>query len=98
MPKSNKKGINLNYCDYNLTTTIDSKGGFLIDSTEPQVISKATHDPPVSMQNVQERCKECQSIDISQEYWQHYKVYVCRECIKNNPNYALLTKTEVRQG
>jgi DNA-repair protein complementing XP-A cells len=77
-----------NYCEYDLSTLVDTKGGFLLlDKVEPEKIES---------EPVYSQCECCGSIDIHQDYYKHYKISVCRDCTRK-PIYSQLTKTEAKQ-
>jgi DNA-repair protein complementing XP-A cells len=84
----------MSYCEYNLTNLVDTKGGFLADpSTETKV--QITWDPEIDLVN-QARCHLCSSLEIDQNYLTYFQIYICKPCIKSEPKYSLLTKTEVK--
>ncbi|KAI8822445.1 XPA protein C-terminus-domain-containing protein [Fimicolochytrium jonesii] len=101
-----KRAIDLTYCEYNLSTMKDTKGGFLYeeqslpDSKKQKHEDKqVTYDPPIDLiMSNNPQCETCNSIDIDPHYLQHFKVCVCRSCKDKHPEkYSLLTKTEARE-
>ncbi|KAI9106128.1 XPA protein C-terminus-domain-containing protein [Phlyctochytrium arcticum] len=99
-----RKAIDLNYCEYNLSTMKDSRGGFLFEeqptgeAAEPKK-AKVVSDPPINlMMNESSLCETCQSIDLDPHYLKHFGVHVCKSCKdEHTEKYSLLTKTECRQ-
>ncbi|KAJ3124476.1 hypothetical protein HK100_011216 [Physocladia obscura] len=103
-----RKGINLDYCEFNLATMNDSRGGFLLEensagsslaNTNTTAVDhhQAYHDAQATLFPVDAVCCECESMDLCRDLYSHYKVLVCRRCkdtLKNK--YSLLTKTECR--
>lgn len=108
-----RKGLDLTYCEYNLSTMVDNKGGFIPESEEKN--TNTDHEEGVAdfpeekklkfdgddMNEILAnnlKCSECKSIDVDLKYKEHYNVIVCRSCRDKYPEkYSLLTKTEVRQ-
>ncbi|KAI9326630.1 XPA protein C-terminus-domain-containing protein [Obelidium mucronatum] len=99
-PAKRKRGINLDYCEYNLSDMLDSRGGFILKSIGPAeeaVTSESVEDPSAPIPN-DALCVECSSIDVCAELYTHYNVMACRRC-RNTcvEKYALLTKAECRE-
>jgi DNA-repair protein complementing XP-A cells len=85
--------MDLTYCEYNASTMLDSKGGFLVQEAEDEAPSLPevfpTHD---------QRCQTCGSIDLNFTYQQHFDINVCINCVDKMPEaYSLLTKTESKE-
>ncbi|KAJ3249621.1 hypothetical protein HDU77_007659 [Chytriomyces hyalinus] len=107
------RGINLNYCEYNLATMHDSRGGFIVDQADDEsnnqnsagadTSNDFTAAPVVPSFPADAVCNECSSVDLCNDIYTHYKVLVCRRCKDSVMDesqalkYALLTKTECRQ-
>ncbi|KAJ3298510.1 hypothetical protein HDU79_010246 [Rhizoclosmatium sp. JEL0117] len=94
-----KRGINLDYCEYNLTNMHDTRGGFIpVDSDLLVETSIQATEEEKAMVPIGSVCAECGSLDVDAVLFKHYKVFVCRRC-KNTllDKYSLLTKTEVRE-
>lgn len=97
--------------EYDLTTMVDSKGGYIIAKSEDTKASleqlqkkrrlesniKFHINPSVAGQDL--KCSECDnSTDLIMQYLAAFKVKVCHDCRKEHPDkYSLLTKTEVKQ-
>ncbi|KAJ3154080.1 hypothetical protein HDU86_005005 [Geranomyces michiganensis] len=100
-----RKAIDLTYCEYNLSTMKDSKGGFLHEDVEQPDAKKQKderkplYEPTIDLileNNPQ--CETCKSIDVDPKYILHFNVNVCRACIEAHPEkFSLLTKTECRE-
>ncbi|KAJ3067851.1 hypothetical protein HDU98_008954 [Podochytrium sp. JEL0797] len=105
-PGSKRKGLNLDYCDFNLETMTDTRGGFLLQDESNAPDSRFDQQQPLSapapttipLPADQSICTECQSVDLCVDLYHHYKVTVCRKCRDEfKDKYALLTKTECRE-
>lgn len=89
-----RKGLDLNYCDFNVATMEDTKGGFLLDESQPEPESNVGTG---KMPTIGIGCEICSSIDLDFKMEEHYGVQVCLKCVKDEPDkYSLLTKTEVK--
>ncbi|KAJ3175304.1 hypothetical protein HK101_010699 [Irineochytrium annulatum] len=94
--------MDLTYCDYNLSTMHDSKGGFIRTEEPAEKKPKPAVKEPTFFNTVDlsqnAQCRECYSLDVNTNYQKYYGVDVCRDCEqKLQDKYALLTKTECRQ-
>ncbi|ORX69823.1 DNA repair protein [Anaeromyces robustus] len=93
------------YCDYNLSEIVDTKGGFLIEKTEEDLLKdkepekKVKHLLPIDLElQNNPKCQECDSLDIDYNYLDNFNVKVCRNCRTKMPEkYSLLTKTECKE-
>ncbi|TPX62375.1 hypothetical protein PhCBS80983_g00500 [Powellomyces hirtus] len=101
-----RRAIDLTYCEYNLSTMKDTKGGFLYEEQslpdskkQKQEERPVVYEPTIDLileNNPQ--CETCKSIDLDPQYLLHFKVQVCRQCKDKHPEkYSLLTKTECRE-
>ena len=96
--------MDLNYCEYNLSTMVDSKGGFLVEESpialnNPEKEKRVLEEPPIP--NIDPSsgslCIECQSPDIDLNYLKYYSMLICKSCRDKYPEkYSLLTKTECK--
>ena len=113
MPKDTRrnkqqKGLNLEYCEFDLSKIQDTKGGFFI----PKAIEEATLDSttvlpaPAKVAQFEStraldedlKCSHCPSIDLDWKLCDYYNVLVCKKCRTERPDeYSLLTKTECKQ-
>ncbi|KAJ3023362.1 hypothetical protein HKX48_003473 [Thoreauomyces humboldtii] len=101
-----RKAIDLTYCEFDLSTMKDTRGGFLYQEQavdpkkQKQVERTPIYEPPIDLileNNPQ--CQECKSIDVDLRYYAHFKVKVCKACKDKEElanKYSLLTKTEAR--
>eukprot|EP00833_Pecoramyces_ruminatium_P002192 jgi/Orpsp1_1/1176224/evm.model.c7180000056858.1 len=91
------------YCDYNLSEIVDTKGGFLIekkdDDNEKEKEKKIKQPRPINLElDKNPKCQECESLDIDYNYFDNFKISVCRNCRTKMPEkYSLLTKTECKE-
>jgi DNA-repair protein complementing XP-A cells len=100
------------YIEYDFSTMVDSKGGYINDGNENELGDGENIDewkekqkqviyepaPPTDPRNAP-KCFECGSIDIDLNLYENFrKIRVCRKCKKEHPEkYSLLTKTECRE-
>ncbi|KAJ3258866.1 hypothetical protein HK103_003248 [Boothiomyces macroporosus] len=90
-----KRKIDLKYCEYDLTTMEDTRGGFLLPQEETE---QKNEQEQVQLVEQGLKCQHCESIDIDVNIYKYYKEQVCLNCKKEKPElYSLLTKTECRQ-
>ncbi|TPX63477.1 hypothetical protein SpCBS45565_g06556 [Spizellomyces sp. 'palustris'] len=77
-----RRGIDLNYCEYNFATMKDTKGGFILEEQSMPDSKKQKHegktvvyDPPIDlvMEN-NPRCETCQSIDVDPHFQKHFHI------------------------
>ncbi|KAI8812337.1 XPA protein C-terminus-domain-containing protein [Cladochytrium replicatum] len=105
---TNKRTIDLTYCEYNLSTMQDSRGGFIYEEFDEEELKrrKVEEEKKKNAESVegvvdftkQYKCRECSALDVDLSYIKHYDVCVCRACKDLYPDkYSLLTKTECRE-
>ncbi|KAJ3204072.1 hypothetical protein HDU82_006088, partial [Entophlyctis luteolus] len=79
--KATAGAMNLEYCEFNLSTMVDSRAGFLIDenataasvgSLRGDDASRTTGDAGRAPSDA--TCCECGSIDVCGDLYKHYKV------------------------
>ncbi|KAI8080126.1 XPA protein C-terminus-domain-containing protein [Gilbertella persicaria] len=94
------------FYEYDLSTMVDLKGGFILDETtedkkleekkksykiEPYFPSSA--DPAENP-----KCKECQSLDLDPVFFSVFHIHLCPTCKEKYPEkYSLITKTEAKE-
>ncbi|KAI9353545.1 XPA protein C-terminus-domain-containing protein [Obelidium mucronatum] len=98
-----RKGLSLDYCEFNLSTMVDTRGGFLLPEYSLEENPAAAtglelrNQPPVQIPS-NAVCRECESIDLCSDLFRHYSMQVCRRCKEEfKDKYSLLTKTEARE-
>ncbi|KAF9056638.1 hydrophilic protein [Panaeolus papilionaceus] len=101
------------YFEYDLSKMVNTKGGFLVDEgnrTEELMKMREKEreqqrkkhnlesDIPFYLDNSRNpKCRECNSVDIDQEFMQVFRCLVCKNCQNEKPEkYSLLTKTECK--
>ena len=102
--KKQKRGLNLEYCEFDLSKIQDTKGGFFIPKPIDEPLESPAN-PPLKPQLESTRaldedlgCSHCPSIDLDWKIYDFYRVLVCKKCKKDRPDeYSLLTKTECKQ-
>jgi len=82
------KQLSLNYCEFDLSKISDTKAGYFEPSERPE---------PPPQDRIDGECIECSSTLININYFKHFRLKVCDECISRLPEkYSLLTKTECK--
>lgn len=103
--KRRKTTMDLTYCEFNLSTMQDSKGGFMAEQPKENPTSTESttnlkfNDYDMPFADATLNCEKCKaSIGIDSNYYKYYNVVVCKGCISAFPEeYSLLTKTECRE-
>ncbi|KAI9008323.1 XPA protein C-terminus-domain-containing protein, partial [Gaertneriomyces semiglobifer] len=103
-----RRAIDLTYCEYNLSTMKDTKGGFILEDQPQAPVERKqkkpeptlVYDPPPDLANMHAapKCETCKSIDLDPNYSTYFGLCVCKSCKDKYPEkYSLLTKTECRE-
>ncbi|KAI7851556.1 hypothetical protein BDC45DRAFT_538311 [Circinella umbellata] len=95
------------YYEYDLSTMVDSKGGYLVEETKEDKLiqerkeqaTKLSPFIPLSADPSENpKCRDCGSMDVDPIFFQVFKMSVCNGCKEKFPErYSLITKTEARE-
>ncbi|ORZ08697.1 XPA protein C-terminus-domain-containing protein [Absidia repens] len=103
---NNKKAKWTRFYEYDLSTMENTKGGFIVDEATEEKINRfkdqATKIEPNYLLSFDPldmpKCKECQSMDVDNNFIQVFNISVCHACKEKYPDkYSLITKTEARE-
>ncbi|KAI8884383.1 DNA repair protein [Backusella circina FSU 941] len=92
------------YYEFNLSTMVDSKGGFIVEKTNDDDTKKnksyriEPYYPPSGDATENPKCKECQSMDLDSIFYNVFHINLCSSCKDKYPEkYSLITKTEAKE-
>ncbi|KAL1929857.1 hypothetical protein VTP01DRAFT_1011 [Rhizomucor pusillus] len=95
------------YYEYDLSTMVDSKAGFIVEDTleddkvksRREETAKIVQFIPMSADPTENpKCRDCGSMDIDPTFFQVFNLSVCRACRDKFPErYSLITKTEAKE-
>ncbi|CAO3634749.1 unnamed protein product [Mucor fragilis] len=96
------------FYEYDLSTLVDSKGGFIVDETsDEKKFDESKNEksyaiepyyPPSLEASENPKCKECSSIDLDPVFFNVFHIYLCPTCKEKFPEkYSLITKTEAKE-
>ncbi|KAI7875304.1 DNA repair protein [Lichtheimia hyalospora FSU 10163] len=95
------------YYEYDLSTMVDSKGGFMIEETREDKLIKSRREeatkiapfiPMGSDPSQSPKCRDCGSMDVDPVFFQVFHMSVCPKCKDKFPErYSLITKTEAKE-
>ncbi|CAO3620272.1 unnamed protein product [Cunninghamella echinulata] len=104
--KNNKKARWTKFYEYDLSQLENTKGGYIVDEITEDKLNKLKEqatkiDPylPYSLDpNENPKCRDCNSMDVDNIFFQVFKISVCNACKEKFPDkYSLITKTEARE-
>ncbi|KAI8378210.1 XPA protein C-terminus-domain-containing protein [Choanephora cucurbitarum] len=94
------------FYEYDLSTMVDLKGGFILDETtedkqkeeKKKLYNIEPYFPSSSDPAENPKCKECQSLDLDPVFFSVFHINLCPTCKDKYPEkYSLITKTEAKE-
>ncbi|EXX53442.1 DNA repair protein [Rhizophagus irregularis DAOM 181602=DAOM 197198] len=97
-----------NYVEYDFSKMKDTRGGFLSEQQdetpkkrkwEPPEPEFEALEPSMSIDPAEnQKCKECNSVELDNLFRKTFKVNVCKNCKEKYPEkYSLITKSEAKE-
>ncbi|RGB31996.1 XPA protein C-terminus-domain-containing protein [Rhizophagus diaphanus] len=97
-----------NYVEYDFSKMKDTRGGFLSEQQdenpkkrkwEPPEPEFEALEPSMSIDPAEnQKCKECNSVELDSLFRKTFKVNVCKNCKEKYPEkYSLITKSEAKE-
>ncbi|KAI8367611.1 XPA protein C-terminus-domain-containing protein [Radiomyces spectabilis] len=105
-PKSKRSRWATPFYEYDLSTMVDTKGGFILDKAAEEEQEKKrqelTQYEPFLLRSMDPsenpKCRDCGSMDVDPIFYQIFHISVCPTCKEKFPErYSLITKTEAKE-